>query len=347
MIKLSDIAEQVGTSVAAVSCVLNNRLGKIRVSEEKKKHILQVADELGYAPNRSARALVTSVNRTLGLVVGTDKGKPFTIHDTAYTFSILSGMGQECEPLGYRCVYAPSDMRDMESFTLPDFVRDRSVDGVVLAGYVHPEVEETMRKRGIPLVHIGTNISPESQLHSVSADMVEGTCRVLDQAYAAGIRHVHIHMPAGPGPEGITRGAIAYAEEHYAKLKVSCRHEEFKGFNRLNSHRHGIRLAKQKNRPELVLTSVAYIHALYGGMRESGVTCPDQIHMIAYAPEGYHNEPLGDTTTSLAQVVLPFVEIGRSVAKTLIQKEKKSIRKKKDEYVKCHYLKGESASFLN
>src|SRR5690606_10368372 len=51
-----DIAQQIGVSQRLVSYALNGQTG---VSAAMRQRILQAANDLGYAPNRMARALVT------------------------------------------------------------------------------------------------------------------------------------------------------------------------------------------------------------------------------------------------------------------------------------------------
>lgn len=343
MVKLKDIAERVGTSSAVVSSVLNNRLGKIRVSEEKRLQILKVADEMGYTPNRSARALVTRLNRSLGLVVGYPVGSKLTIHDHAYAFSILSGMHNECDPMGYRCVYAPGDMRDMTSFVLPDFIRDRSVDGLVLGGYVGKDVEQCLEKEGIPLIHIGTNLDQGSKLRSVSADMVRGTLELIDLAAQNGVKSIHIYMPGGPGPLEITQSAATYVKRTYPDLELTT-YNETKGLSKELSREHGYLIGKGKNPPELVITSVSYVDSLYGGLADSGVNCPEQVQIVAYAGDGYHNELLGHTNLKISQIVLPYVELGELAARLMIQKLRDA-REPVDTFLNCYYLKGSTTKF--
>ncbi|MCD6449890.1 MAG: LacI family DNA-binding transcriptional regulator [Thermotogaceae bacterium] len=67
MVTLKDIARIANVSVSTVSKVLN---GKGRVSEKKRREILQVAKELGYVPNLHARNMSKKVRiLTIGLVI--------------------------------------------------------------------------------------------------------------------------------------------------------------------------------------------------------------------------------------------------------------------------------------
>ena len=53
-VTIRDIAERAGVSKGAVSYALNGRPG---VSEDTRERILEIARELGWYPNRAARAL--------------------------------------------------------------------------------------------------------------------------------------------------------------------------------------------------------------------------------------------------------------------------------------------------
>lgn len=65
-ISLRDVAEAAKVSRAAVSLVLNN--GKIRISDDKRKLILDTARRLGYQPHTGARRLALRRMETLGLI---------------------------------------------------------------------------------------------------------------------------------------------------------------------------------------------------------------------------------------------------------------------------------------
>ena len=66
-VTLKTIAREVGLSPATVSLVLNGR--PVRVSDENRRRILDVARRERYIPNQIARSLVTQHTQTLGLIV--------------------------------------------------------------------------------------------------------------------------------------------------------------------------------------------------------------------------------------------------------------------------------------
>ena len=54
MVSIKELAQRCGVSVATVSKALND---KSDIGEETKKRIREIADEMGYFPNASARTL--------------------------------------------------------------------------------------------------------------------------------------------------------------------------------------------------------------------------------------------------------------------------------------------------
>jgi LacI family transcriptional regulator len=62
---LNQVAKEAGVSSATVSRVLSG--ASVRISPETRTRVQSIADNLGYAPNRAARALVTGYTQTLAL----------------------------------------------------------------------------------------------------------------------------------------------------------------------------------------------------------------------------------------------------------------------------------------
>ena len=65
-ITIKDVAKEAGVSVATVSYVMNHRTD-IKISDDTRKKVLQVANLLNYTPNLAAKALATSQQHLLGI----------------------------------------------------------------------------------------------------------------------------------------------------------------------------------------------------------------------------------------------------------------------------------------
>lgn len=72
-VTLADVARRAGVSIATVSYVMNGREG---VGEKTRAHVLEIAEEVGFRPNRLASGLRTGQTRVLGLVLA-DITNPF------------------------------------------------------------------------------------------------------------------------------------------------------------------------------------------------------------------------------------------------------------------------------
>ena len=121
---MKDIAHLSGVSAATVSLVLNNNETK-RVSREKRDQILDIAQQLNYRPNYSARCLVKQESRTIGLVV-TSFANPF------YS-EIAQDIILRAKEMGYSVVASSARMDDIddERRSVHDLL-DRGVDGLVI-----------------------------------------------------------------------------------------------------------------------------------------------------------------------------------------------------------------------
>src|SRR5215468_5465646 len=73
MATIRELARHCGVSVATVSRVFNT---PEVVSQETRQRILDIAVQIGYLPNESARTLATKKSHMVGLVWDTDHRRP-------------------------------------------------------------------------------------------------------------------------------------------------------------------------------------------------------------------------------------------------------------------------------
>ena len=90
MVKLKDIAEKCGLSIASVSKALS---GKSDINPKTIEYVNAVAKEMGYIPNSSARVLKTNHSYCIGLLFEDDTKSSFQHEYFSIILSIVTGGG--------------------------------------------------------------------------------------------------------------------------------------------------------------------------------------------------------------------------------------------------------------
>ena len=98
VVRMKDIARDVGVSVVTVSKVLRNHSD---ISSETRDRVLKWMKELNYRPNLAARTLVTGRTYTIGLVV------PDLVHP--FFAEVAKGISQVLRKKGYSLLISSSE----------------------------------------------------------------------------------------------------------------------------------------------------------------------------------------------------------------------------------------------
>ena len=121
-VTLKTIAREVGLSPATVSLVLNGR--PVRVSDENRRRILDVARRERYIPNQIARSLVTQHTQTLGLIVPNIESRFFS--------SFAKMLEMKCRRRGYALFITNSDNSTSNDADLVRLLVNRGADGIFI-----------------------------------------------------------------------------------------------------------------------------------------------------------------------------------------------------------------------
>ncbi|MBI5666543.1 MAG: LacI family DNA-binding transcriptional regulator [Chloroflexi bacterium] len=184
---IEQIASDLNISSASVSRALNDRPG---VGKELRERILQRARELNYTPSVTARGLATSQTFTLGFFVR-QKPNLSTKTDPFYG-EILHGVEQVSAQSDYHV--AIGTLTDSILSTPQDFrfVRERRVDGMILAG---PDIPNdfiiAMRQTGMPIVLVDNKLD-HARIDSVNTDDEQGGYLAARHLIEAGHRRIGI-----------------------------------------------------------------------------------------------------------------------------------------------------------
>ena len=130
MVRLKDIAEACGVSIATVSRALN---GLTNESRERTAFICRTAQEMGYYPNAAAKTLKTSRSSNLGILYEDRMN-----HE--YFSSLIDDLRREADRRDYDLTFMGRSSRLKGSYY--EHARQRNLDGVIVlqADYEDPGV---------------------------------------------------------------------------------------------------------------------------------------------------------------------------------------------------------------
>jgi DNA-binding LacI/PurR family transcriptional regulator len=188
-VTIRDIAERAGVSKGAVSYALNGRSG---LSAETRARILGIAEELGWYPNRAARALSAARAHACGLVLARPAA---TLAAEPFFMEFISGVESLLAAQSVALTIQVVDTPEQEMVVHRRWWAERRVDGVFVVDLRidDPRVAE-LAGLGLPAVVVGG--PPEGHLlPAVWNDEVAAVEEVV--RYLSALGHTRIGRVAG------------------------------------------------------------------------------------------------------------------------------------------------------
>ncbi|WP_102160527.1 LacI family DNA-binding transcriptional regulator [Zhihengliuella halotolerans] len=180
---LEEVALRAGVSRSAASRALNNAP---HVSPLKREAVLRAAQELGYVPNATARALATNKVGSVVLVVSNEE--PAFFADPFFS-QIIVGITTALEKSDLVLTLMLASPGD-GSGRLKRLLGSRSADGVmVLAMRKDDPLHEVVESTDLPLVFCGRTLGRESRWY-VDADNRGGARLATEHLLSAGRRRI-------------------------------------------------------------------------------------------------------------------------------------------------------------
>ena len=162
VVKLKDVAERAGCSIATASRVLNDNPS---VGEAERDRVLSAAAQLGYVPNNSARALRSQNTRLVGAIIPT--------LDHAIYARMVDGLQLRLEKAGMSVIISSSGYDLERERTQARILVARGVEAVVLVGAEHhPETTEYLKRAGVRQIYTYT-ITPGAGDAAIGFDNFE------------------------------------------------------------------------------------------------------------------------------------------------------------------------------
>ena len=179
MVTITDISKACGVSRATVSKALN---GAPDVAPKTAQRIRELARQLGYLPNATARALKMGRSYNIGVLFSDATGGGIS-HE--YFSRILESVKAEAEALGYDITFISKDLGAMQ-MDYYEHAKYRSCDGVVIASadFTDPAIMRLAMSE-IPTVTLDYTFDSRT---SILSDNVRGMETLVRFVYENGHR---------------------------------------------------------------------------------------------------------------------------------------------------------------
>ncbi|ETK36761.1 LacI family DNA-binding transcriptional regulator [Microbispora sp. ATCC PTA-5024] len=306
---IGEIARRSGVARSTVSYALS---GKRPVSEETRRRIQAVIDELGYRPNAVAKALKEGRTHTIGLVI-----PPASRRLTDMQLGFVASVVDAAARADLDVLLSPSGGEHDRSFER--VVAGRRVDGVIVMEIrLEDERVTRLRQSGLPFVGIGRTRHPE-EMSWVDIDYETLMAKCVHHLADLGHRQIALVNRSaelvaagyGPGHRAQTGFTRAVAERGLHGVEMCCADD-------INS---GVSCVEQLLDEHPGLTAIATVNesatpGVYRALSNAGLVVPRDFS-IAGVAAGHLAENLHPPLTAAD---VPADELGARAVEMLIRR---------------------------
>jgi DNA-binding LacI/PurR family transcriptional regulator len=322
---LEQVAARAGVGRGTVSRVIN---GSPQVSAQARAAVERAIAELGYVPNRAARALVTQRTDSVALIVSESEervfGEPFF---AGIVRGISCGLADTPLQLWLAMAQSPAEHKRVEHH-----LTAQHVDGVLLLS-LHDDdpLPALMAERGLPtvlggrpahmLVGAGHGAGPDRRLawspliSWVDVDNAGGAEQAV--AHLVGMGRRRVATIAGPQDMGVGVARLAGYRAAVGAAGLGPAEELIGHGDFSESSGAAAMRAVLAARPDVDAVFAASDLMAAGALRvlrEAGRRVPDDVAVV-----GFEDSPVArQTQPSLTTVHQPVEEMGREMARLLV-----------------------------
>jgi DNA-binding LacI/PurR family transcriptional regulator len=272
---IGDIAARAGVSKGAVSYALNNQPG---VSEATRQRILTIADQIGWQPNRAAKALSGARADAVGLIIA----RPARVLGLEQFFmAFISGLEAELSARQVALMLQVVHDHDEEIAAYKRWWAEHRVDGVIVVDLHIDDIRvPVLEQLGLPSIIVG---GPDGlgSLAGVWADDASAVSSAVDYLVALG--HRRIAGVAGLPSLQHTRirtVALQAAMKRHKLPRAQVIETDYTGEQGASATRA---LLSQPDRPSAIIydNDVMAVAAL-GVAHEMGIDVPRDLSIVAW-----------------------------------------------------------------
>ncbi|MFS4468950.1 LacI family DNA-binding transcriptional regulator [Maribacter sp. 2210JD10-5] len=300
------LAQELGLSISTVSRALANHPD---ISDKTKEKVNQLAKDFDYAPNIFARGLRSHKSHILGVIV------PNISH--LFTSTILKGVLDEAEDLGYKVIVSDSKYSEAKQTEMLHTMQQFGVDGILLSlARKTVSVDNILKfSKRLPLV-LFDKVSDKVPCTQVVINEEEAAFNAVDHLIQTGKRKIAIIKETENSFNSEMRfaGYLRALRENNIDLdeKMVISTEDI---SIENGKRSAHLLLSLKNRPDgiFAITDGAAIGAIKA-LHKFKVKIPEEIAVVGFS-NSMHSTIIHPALTTVNQ---PGQKIGRTAVKYLI-----------------------------
>ncbi|MET7856834.1 LacI family DNA-binding transcriptional regulator [Streptomyces sp. NPDC005318] len=306
---LEEVAARAGVGRGTASRVIN---GSPRVSEHTREAVEAAVAELGYVPNRAARALAANRTDAIALVVPEPETRFFA---EPYFSDIVRGVGAALADTEMQLLLTLVGS-DRERKRLAQYLTAHRVDGVLLVS-VHADdpLPDLLEQLGMPAVMSGRRSASET-LAAVDSDNFEGARSAVDHLISRGRRTIATITGrldvygAQRRVDGYRKAMAAAGLGPVEQLIVPGDFTEEGGARAMRDL-----LARRPDVDAVFAASDVMAAGARQVLREAGRRIPDDVALVGFDDSAVarHMDP------ALTSVRQPIEEMGRAMTRLLLQ----------------------------
>ncbi|WP_405166053.1 LacI family transcriptional regulator [Nocardia sp. NBC_01499] len=301
---MEDVAERAGVSRALVSLVMRN---SPKVSDHRRRAVLEAAKDLGYQPHIMARSLASRTSNIVGVMVSDLRN--------AFFADVVEGMDSAANESGLKLILNTGRRSAARERTALESLLSFRPGGIILLSPILPAAAIRDAAQQTPLVLVSRS-SAVADVDTVNDDGEVGAGLAVDHLASLGHRRI-VHLDGGSAFTAAPRrrGYRTAMERHgFEPMVIPSEHTDSAGAAAVQKL---LNIFSRDNFPTaLVCGNDFNAVGAMSALEEAGLRIPDDVSIV-----GYDNTSLASLRqVSLTTIDQPRVQMGRLAVEALVER---------------------------
>lgn len=306
-ITIKDVAKKANVSISTVSRVINTSKP---VSEDIKKRVFEVIEELGYSPNPVARNLVMKKSKLIGVMVP-------DISST-YIGELINAIEEIAKTYGYDIILCNSYGELKQELRYFDLFKSKQVEGIIFITQKINEIHKDIIKAlQLPIVMINRD-GTELDVLSVSVDQKKTVLDMTNYLITLGHKDI-VLIRSGDDSESFGRDQLLGYQQALAENNVTFNPENiYEGYFELEEAYKIVDVMLKGNQipTAIFATSDDMAVGAINAIVDNGKKVPDDISVVG----SYDSRISRIYRPKLTTIKYPIYDMGAIAVRLIIKK---------------------------